>query len=287
MRISAETPKRGNPTLLIGLVVVSLILVTVYYRESDSGPLHRLRGGVLAVSAPLARLGDAIASPFEAAGDWVAGIGVRRDELDSLSEQNAELRARLAELEEARQENERLRELVEFAEERQLTKLGARVIGKPATPWEGALLIDRGSADGVEPGMPVLAAQGLVGQVYEVSERVAKVRLLTDQRSGVAAMVQSSRVPGVVQGSVEGALTLEFVAADAAPVVGDVVITSGLGGVYPKGLVIGDVTGVAERRGELFPRIDVASRIEIDRLEEVLILLGTVSQDEASGGDVE
>ncbi|MBN2404397.1 MAG: rod shape-determining protein MreC [Coriobacteriia bacterium] len=287
MKVTLEDPKRGNPLLLIVLIIVSLALVTVYFREGDSGPIHKLRSGMLEVAAPFERAGNAIVSPFTAVGSWFSDLSISREDLESLEAQNDELLARLAELEEARQENERLRELVAFAEERKLTTLGARIIGRPTSSWEGVITIDRGSADGVEPGMPVLAAQGLVGQVLEVSKNSAKVVLITDQRSGVAALIQSTRIPGVVEGSIEGDLTLEFVSSEEKPVEGDVILTSGLGGVYPQGLVIGDVTFVEERRGELFPRITVTSRVPIAQVEEVLVLVGAVLDTDVDEGSVE
>jgi rod shape-determining protein MreC len=285
MRIGQPEPKRGNATLLIALIALSLVMLTVYFREGDGGVIHDTRGAVLALTAPVARAGTALTSPIRSAGDFFAGIGVSRERLTALEEQNEELRARLAELEEARQENERLRGLVAFAEERKLATLGARVVGRPVSSWEGVITIDRGSDDGVRPGMPVVAAQGLVGQVAGVSASAATVRLLTDQQSGVASMVQSSRALGVVRGSVTGALSLDFVDRGELPQAGDVVITSGLGGVYPNGIVVGDIVSVDDRRGELYPRIVVTSRVPVDRIEEVLILVGAVVDTNA--GEIE
>jgi len=279
MQIQDKQTKRGNVGLLVVLVVLSLVLVTVHFRESDAGPLHSLRRGVAVVAAPVSRVGEGIAVPFRAVGDWFSGLGVSRSEVDALRRQNDELRARLAELEEARQENERLRALVDFADERKFTQLGARVIGRPSSTWEGVIAIDRGTADGVRAGMPVLAAQGLVGQIVETAAHSSRVRLITDQQSGVAGMLQSSRVEGIVQGSIDRTLSLNFVSKDSTPTVGDVVITSGIGGVYPKGLVIGDVTAVDSRRADLYPRITLASRVPVDALEEVLVLMATPDED--------
>jgi len=218
-------------------------------------------------------------------GDFFDGITTSKSTLDALEQQNDELRARLAELEEARQENERLRALVEFAEERGLAKLGARVIRRPVSSWEGVIVIDRGSDDGVEPGMPIISSEGLVGQVAEVSKSASTVRLITDQQSGVAAMVQSTRALGIVRGAVSGGLTLDFLGGEALPQPGDVVLTSGLGGVYPKGIVIGDITDVDSRRGELYPRVVVRSRVSIDTIEEVFVLVG--AGVETDGGVIE
>ncbi len=274
MRVGQPEPKRGNPTLLIVLIVLSLVSLTLYFRESDTGVLHGARRVALALAAPVQSAGTAVTSPIRAAGDFFEGLGVSRDRLQALEAQNEELRARLVELEEARQENERLQGLVSFADENEYASIGARVIGRPTSSWEGVITIDRGSKDFVEPGMPVVAAGGLVGQVVEVTASSAVVRLITDQQSGVAAIVQSSRTPGIAVGSVEQALTLDFVDPATAPVVGDVVITSGIGGVFPKGIVLGDVIAVDVRRGELYPDVRLESRVDIGSIEEVLVLVG-------------
>ncbi len=280
MRIAKPEPSRNNPILLVALIVTSLVLVSVYFRESDSGLLHRARKVTLAVTAPLSAAGEAVAGPFEKIGDWIAGLGVSRSDIATLQAQNAELRARLADLEEARLENERLSALVQFSEERKLTKVGARVIGRPTSSWEGVIVIDRGSADGIVRGMSVLAPQGLVGQIEEVSQNSSRVRLITDQESGVAAMIQRNRAVGVVRGSIDRTLRMDFVDKTKLPKVGDVVITSGLGGVYPKGLVVGDVIAVDARRADLYPRISLTSRVPVGELEEVIVLLGpTVSEE--------
>lgn len=264
----------GTPALVAALVVIALILLTVYFRESDRGPLHSVRRGVLAVTSPVASAGEWVTSPFRAVGSWFSGIGVSRQELDRLADQNAELRQRVADLEEARLENERLKSLVGFIETSEIESVGARVIGRPTSEWEGVITIDRGTADGVDAAMPVLAPQGVVGQTIEVTAHSAKVRLIGDQRSGVAAMLQTSRAEGVVKGSIEGDLTLEYVSRDTTVVVGDVVLTSGMGGVYPKGLLIGDVEAVDHDENELFPAIDVRQFADISRIEEVIVLIG-------------
>lgn len=285
MRIGQSEPKEARPTLLIVLVALSLVMLTMYFRESDSGLLHGARRVTLEITAPIARVGTVITSPVRSIGSFFEGIGVSRERVQALEQQNQELRARLAELEEARQENERLRALVDFAEERKFAKLGAEVIRRPVSIWEGVIVIDRGSADGIEPGMPVIAAQGLVGQVADVATHSSTVRLVTDQLSGVASLVQSSRTPGVVRGSVDGSLSLDFIDRALLPVAGDVVITSGIGGVYPAGIVVGDIVSVDDRHGELYPRIKVASRVPIGSIEEVFVLVGSIVETEA--GEVE
>lgn len=277
MRVGQSEPKRGNPALLAVLIVLSLVSLTLYFRESDSGMLHDARRVVLAISAPVESAGTWVTTPFRAVGNFFDGLGASKKQLAALEAQNEELKARLAELEEAELENRRLQALVQFADENDLASLGARVIGQPTSTWEGVFTINRGSVDGVEPGMPVVAAQGLVGQVVSVTPYASTVRLITDQQSGVAAMIQSSRTPGIVRGSVSQALTMEYLDRASLPVIGDVVITSGIGGVYPKGIVIGDIIQVDDQRGELYPDIVVKSRVPINEIEEVLVLVGSTS----------
>ncbi len=278
-------PTTGGPVLLAALVAASLIITTVWYREGVSGPLHAVRSGMMAVAKPFQLAGNALTMPFRAASNWVSGTSVSRDELDAVTAQNIRLKERLAQLEEARLENERVRALVKFAQAQDLESVGARVIGRPTQTWEGSMVIDRGSADGVRTGAPVIAAGGLVGQVVAVSPWSAKVRLVTDPDSGVAVVVQRTRAGGVVRGDIEGGLSLEFVDKSRMPRRGDVLITSGLGGVYPKGLVVGEVTDVAAPQADLYPIVAVTSRVALDRIEEVLVITSESSSEQPGGGE--
>jgi rod shape-determining protein MreC len=107
------------------------------------------------------------------------------------------------------------------------------------------------------------------------------VRLITDSGSGVAVIVQRTRADGVVRGSLDGQLTLDFVSKDKMPVRGDVLLTSGMGGAYPKGVVVGEVTDVAAPQADLFPKVKASSRVPIDRIEEVLVLTGPGTESQA------
>lgn len=284
-RLEIDTRRgAGRPVLLVGLVVASLVVTTLWYRESDSGPLHLLRRGIVAVSEPFAVAGTFVTSPFRAAGDWIAGLGTSRSDYEALKTQNLELKQRLASLEEAKLENERIRALVDFAKAQNLSTTGAHVIGRPTDTRERSILIDRGSSSGVKKGDPVIAAGGLVGQVIEVTPWDARVRLITDADSGVAVLIQRTRANGIVRGSIQGPLQLDFVDKSAAPVRGDVLLTSGLGGVYPKDIVVGEVTDVSAQQSDLFPTVALASRVDIDRIEEVLVIVGSGTASSQPGG---
>jgi rod shape-determining protein MreC len=284
-RLEFDTsPSTGRPVLLVVLVIASLLTTTLWYREGVDGPIHVLRRGVIAASEPFLIVGTWVSAPFRAVGTWASGASVDRTAYDELQTQNLELKQRLAALEEAKQENERIRALVDFAKTQDLKSIGARVIGRPTDSWGGTIVVDRGTSKGVKIGDPVIAAGGLVGQVVEVSPLASKVRLITDPNSGVAVIVQRTRANGVVRGSLDGSLHLDFVDKAKKPIRGDVVVTSGLGGVYPKDIVVGEVTDVSSPQADLYPEVAVASRVAIERIEEVLVLLDPQPPASTPGG---
>jgi rod shape-determining protein MreC len=284
-RLEIDTRRgAGRPLVLAVLVVAALIVTTVWFREGDNGPLHGARGVVVAVSQPFATVGTWVATPFRAVGNWMSGLGVNSADYAALKDQNQQLKERLAALEEAKLENDRIRALVDFAKAQSQPTIGARIIGRPPDALQRSILIDRGSSAGVHVGDAVIAAGGLVGQVVSVTPFDAQVRLITDSSSGVAVLVQRTRVNGIVRGALEDPLELDFVETKLAPVVGDVLVTSGLGGVYPKGIVVGEVTSVSTPGADLYAAVSVASRVDIDRIEEVLVMSSETSTTGLPGG---
>jgi rod shape-determining protein MreC len=284
-RLEIDT-RRGadRPILLVVLVVLALVTTTLWYREGVNGPLHVTRRVLVAAGAPFAIAGTVITAPGRGLSDWLSGLGTSQSDYKSLLAQNLDLKQRLAGLEEAKLENERIRALVDFAKTQNLKTIGAGVIGRPTDTRQRSIMIDRGSNNGVATGDAVIAAGGLVGQVVEVTPWNARVRLITDSDSGVAVLVQRNRANGIVRGSIQGPLQLEFVDKSAAPVRGDVLLTSGLGGIYPKDIVVGEVTDVSSQQSDLFPTVTVASRVDIDRIEEVLVIVAGTSKSTLPGG---
>lgn len=284
MRINEPQTKRPRPVVLVVCILISLALITVWFRESETGPLHRVRIGVHAIAAPFSAVGGFVTAPVRGFFAWTSDLGVSRSQLERLRSQNERLRTRVAELEEERLENIRLRRLVRLSQARELKSLAARVIGRPTNSWEGVITIDRGTNDGLRNGMPVVGPRGLLGQTIDVGPGSARVRLITDQQSGVAGQVQRTRALGVVRGTVEGGLSLQYVSRETTVSAGDVVITSGLGGVFPKGLVIGEVTEV-DRGQALYQDIRVQPAGTVSDLEEVLVLLTEESTPAPEGGE--
>jgi len=285
MKLPQPEKSSASIGLLIVLVVLALSITTVWFREGDSGPIHRARLGMLAVSAPVQAGGEVVTRPIRGFIAWSSDLGVSRSQLEALRTQNVELRRRVSTLEEARLENIRLKKLAGFTQASNTKSVGARVIGRPTNQWEGVITIDRGTADGIAAGMPVVGAQGLLGQTVGVTKHAAKVRLITDPQSGVASMIQSTRAEGVVRGSIEGKLTLDFVSAETTVRAGDVVISSGMGGVYPKGLIVGEVTRVRSAPSALYQDIEVTPSGRLTGLEEVLVLVSVPAAADIGGGE--
>jgi rod shape-determining protein MreC len=285
MRIPQPEKSSAQPGLLILFVVLAVVLTTVWFREGVGGPLHRVRGAVHALAAPASAAGELVTRPGRGLFAWASDLGVSRSQLEGLRTQNDELRKRVSDLEEARLENERLKGIVSFVQTSKTQAVGARVIGRPTNSWEGVITIDRGTADRVGVGMPVVGPAGLLGQTVDVTAHSARVRLITDAESGVAAMLQSSRAEGIVRGSIDGKLTLDFVSTDTTVRAGDVVITSGIGGVYPKGLIVGEVTKVQRTPADLYQNIELAPSGRLAGLEEVLVLVGAAPKTDVGAGE--
>ncbi|MDH3998950.1 MAG: rod shape-determining protein MreC [Desulfuromonadales bacterium] len=189
-----------------------------------------------------------------------------------LLEENRTLKAELAHNDEIRLENRRLRLLLDFKEAQTFESLPARVIAEDASSWFRTVTIDKGMAQGVAEGMSVVVAEGVVGRVIRSSERYSRVLLITDASSAVASLLQKNRARGVCRGQGEQ-LVLDFVLRLEQVAVGDRVVTSGMGGVFPKGLVVGTVDSVERRGFGLFQEVTVTAAVDFSHLEEVLVLL--------------
>lgn len=234
---------------------------------------------------PLGRVFLELVSPLQK-GATMAGRAVGhlyRDyrELVRVREENRSLRRRVAELErelvrerEVELANRRLRRLLDFRKRIGAEVIAAQVVGRDASGLFRTLTIDRGERDGVYKGAAVLAPAGVVGQVYMASSHAARVLLVTDHNSGVDVLVQRTRVRGIVAGVVDDGCELKYVPRTADVRAGDLLITSGLGAVFPKGVPVGEVRTVERRARGMFARVMVEPRVDFAELEEVLVTRG-------------
>lgn len=269
---------------MIVLCVISLLLLTFYLREGDTGPIHALRGGVMTVTSPVRMLGSAVAAPFGALGNIAQNATASSETLSELKKRNEELTAQVAELSEAQETAERLEKLVGLKSTYSLESTAARIIGSTGDAWTDSVIIDKGSASGFEVGMPVCSSGGVIGQIIEVSANTSTVRLITDDQSGVSAMIQGSRAQGVLQGQADGTLRLEYVVSDAEVATGDIVITSGIGGMFPKGLPLGTVASIDRAPHAVYYTIVVRAASSAESNEEVLVIT-SVSEDQIASDE--
>jgi rod shape-determining protein MreC len=195
-----------------------------------------------------------------------------------------QLRNNLVSLKEAEAENQRLREMLDFTSQpsfpEDYSQVPARVISRSASPWDATITINRGSDDGVKRGQTVVNGQGLVGQVSAVATNSSQVLLIVDNTSHVEAKVQSSQTEGTVIGGVNGLLEMDFVDKAAKAEKKDVVVTSGTGRLFVKGVPIGLVDEVSDQQIEYFKRISITPFVEFNKLEEVMVLIPPPGADE-------
>lgn len=263
-----------------------MLLLTFYIREGDVGMLHSVRSVVSTVATPVRLLGSVVASPFNALGNVVGNLTAPGDTLSELRSENEELTAKVAELSEAQNTAERLEELLGLQSTYNLQSTAARIIGFSSDAWSQTVTIDKGSSSGLDINMPVCNAGGVIGQIIEVSATTSTVRLATDENSGISAMVQETRAQGMLQGQPDGTLRLEYVSVDSDVQEGDIIITSGIGGVYPKGLPLGTVSSVEKPANALYYTIVVTPASTTENNEEVLVITSLTSDQTASDDDV-
>ena len=202
-----------------------------------------------------------------------------------MASENERLKARITELEAERSRlqeveatNRRLRELLEFRSQLPPRSITAAVIGNSASTWSRSFVLDRGSEDGVARGMAVVSPVGVVGQVVAVAARSSKVLLIADPHSGVDVIDQRSRARGIVSGSFDGAPTMKYTKRSEDIQEGDRLITSGLDGIFPKGLLVGTVTKARKKTFGLFQYVEVGLAVDPYRIEEVLVVSAEAPQ---------
>lgn len=203
-----------------------------------------------------------------------------RAENHRLREENQRLRLEALAVSETAEENRRLRRLLDFKSRLPLHTLAGEVIAREWGGWVRSLTVNRGRADDVPRLAAVISPDGLVGRVVEVRPGAAVVQVLTDPASTVGAHAVRARTPGVVEGEPRGTLRFKYMARDGSGLqVGDLVVTSGLGGVFPRGIPIGRVKAIEDRGAALFSYAALEPAVDFARLDEVLLVTGERMQD--------
>ena len=275
----------GGRTLIV-CAVISLALFTISCRTGETGPLELVRGAFQTVTMPVRYLGSTVAAPFQGLGNIFTNLTADQATLSELQAEVDELRARNVELEEAADSVERLQALLDLKDSNDLQSQSARIISGSTDSWNNTVTLDKGTSSGLAAGMPVTSSSGVIGQIVSCGATSSVVRLLVDENSSISAMVQSSRAHGMLTGSATGEVSLSLVRTSQEVSVGDVVVTSGLGGVFPKGLPIGQVVSVENNPGDLSLDIVVDLFAKAETSEEVLVITSLTEEQQASSDDI-
>lgn len=259
--------------IIILLAFLATVIGVQHNRAVQRGSADPFAEAVMVVIAP-------VQSALRATGNFLSDFGYGVIHGRRLQIQNQRFKQQLEALqyerfktEELRQENERLRRYLHYTQKNRPPSLTARVIAIQPSAYFHTLILGSGRSQGVQPRMVAVTDKGLVGLVYLVTQHTAHVLLITDPNASVGGRIQrtDSRVVGVCQGRGENEILLTFLPKDADVRVGDVVITSGLGGVFPAGIPIGAVEEVIEQRQSGMREARVKPFVEAARVEEVLL----------------
>lgn len=257
--------------LAIILLLATMILYSYNLRQKTAATFFER--AVLTLASPFQTSVDGIVdSVTETWGNYLWLVDARQRNLE-LEKENQQLRSQLRQVQEISLQNERLRKLLAFVDHLDRPALPAQVIGEDASNWARTIIIDKGAEAGLRTGLPVVAAQGVVGRIIKIAPSSSRVLLITDASSAIAALIQRTRTRGVARGRGDN-LSIEYALRDADIQVGDILVTSGMGGVFPKGLPLGLVESVEKDQFGLFQQVKAAPTVDFSLLEEVMVIVG-------------
>ncbi len=253
------------------LVLVSLIVLSLNLkRPGETGFFRKV---VMEIAAP-------VEWGINSSLEGISNTWKRYIFLFNLEEENRALRKKVdaltSEINKNREvylESVRLKELLALKDSVEFPSIAARVIGRENSSVFKTILINKGSADGLAPGMPVIAVQGVVGRIIESSWHASRVLLVIDYNSNIDAVVQGTRYQGILQGGGVMGCTLKYVERSEEIKAGDLIVTSGIGGIFPKGMALGTVVNVEKMSLGLFQKVDVLPAVAFQKLEEVSVII--------------
>jgi rod shape-determining protein MreC len=265
------------------LLLVSLTLVSVYFRESPDGNLHGVQSGAASVLRPFEVAAERVARPFRDAAGWIGGLAGARSKNRRLQAEVDKLRQEKIQNEELLRENAQLQKLLAYRRSARFPVdyrgIGVDIIAQPPNQFQQRVVLNAGSNDGILVHDPVVTADGLVGQVTKVFRNTCQVTLLTDQTSAASARDSRTGASGIVlHDPSSSSLILDQVPKEDVVNRGDVVVTAGwrsgnLASIYPRGIQIGRVRSVSQLDTDLYKRIEIEPFVDFGSLESVLVLI--------------
>lgn len=252
------------------LLTLNIIFLAITTRQPPSVRLGRM---LMAFTAPFQELATrGMKAARQAWEDYFFLVSIAQENR-GLKRKLDEARQRNIQLHELELENTRLRDMLGFKRALPHPAVSAQIIGKDPSVWFKSVIIDKGLADGLRRGLPAVTALGVVGQIVEVSGHQSRLMLIIDRNSAADALVQRSRARGVVKGTSSNECYLDYVMPEEDIREGDLVVSSGFDGVYPKGLLVGTITAVSFHGSDFFKEIQITPAVDFEKLEEVMIIL--------------
>jgi rod shape-determining protein MreC len=265
------------------LVLLSVVLITIYFREPAGGSLHAVQSGGATVLRPFEVAAERVARPFRDAYDWFAGLVHAKSENARIRAQVDKLSQQVIQSETALQENAQLKRLLRYVGSpdfpRDYDYVATAIVSRPPSEFQQQVGIAAGKSAGVRLDDPVVSADGLVGRVTQVASDNAQVTLLTDPRLKVSALDLNTKATGIVShGQGRGTLILDRVSKSQIIDRDDWVVTQGwrvgtLASRYPKGIPIGVVTGASQNDVDLYWQVQLRPRVDFGSLQSVLVLV--------------
>jgi len=264
--------------IFVMIILIASLIMIVYNLKYDTGK-NFLRKIALETVAPVyGVLSSSIRSVQDAWTRYILLVGIQ-EENRNLKKKINELKAVLVSYQEGYQEAQRLKKLLAITDHDPYRFVTAKVIGREQAALSRTVLINKGLSDGLKNGMPVIAYPGLIGRLVDVSWHVSRVLLFVDENSNIAAIVQRNRTQGIISGAGSQGMILKYISKTQDVQTGDIIISSGMGGVFPKGWLIGQVINVDRQNAGLFLKIKVAPFVDFAKLEELLILSSEETAD--------
>jgi rod shape-determining protein MreC len=272
---------RNYKTIIFIVILLAAVLIILAYNLRQKSPGGLVTKVVLEVAAPVQDgLNASVKSISDAWHRYLFLVGME-EENRNLRKKIDEMKSQLNLYQEGYLEAQRLQGLLALQDDYDFNFVAARVIGREQVALSKTILINKGTADGLKAGQPVMAALGLVGRVIDASWHSAKVLPLIDENSNIDAIVQRNRTQGIIRGAGFRGCAMKYISKIQDVREGDVIISSGIGGVFPRGMMIGQVSYVDKQDAGLFLRINVTPSIDVSNLEEVLV--ATSINDEKEG----
>ncbi|MFQ5673452.1 MAG: rod shape-determining protein MreC [Nitrospinales bacterium] len=269
--LNKEAKGKNLVVVLSSIFLIAFALITINIKSDKTADF--LESPFVWIVSPFQSLfTSAVDSVSEVVNHYLFLVEVSREN-EALKRQVALLKQEKNRLREQLLHHERIRNLLERQGGREGRVEAASVIGRDATQWSKVVFIDKGVNRGIRENYAVVTHLGVVGRVIQAGANASKVLLITDSRSAVDVLFQGSRVSGVMVGTGGEECDVRFVPIDAVVHVGDKIISSGMGAIFPKGLVVGTVARVTKKKQGLFQKITATPNADLARLEEVLVLL--------------